>query len=29
VTAVAVTTAIGGYRWWRAGRTAEPAPEGR
>ncbi len=29
VTAVTVTTAIGGYRWWRAGRTAEPAREGR
>ena len=29
VTAVAVTTAIGGYRWWRAGRVAKAAPEGR
>jgi membrane-associated protein len=29
VTAVAVTTAIGGYRWWRAGRVAKAAPGGR
>ena len=29
VAAVAVTTAIGGYRWWRAGRAAKAAPEGR
>ena len=29
VAAVAVTTAIGGYRWWRAGRVTKAAPEGR
>src|SRR5215207_7794702 len=29
VSAVTVTTAIGGYRWWRAGRSTGPLPEGR
>ena len=29
VVAVTLTTAVGGYRWWRAGRAAKPQPEGR
>lgn len=27
--AIVVTTALGAYRWWQAGRVAKPAPEGR
>ena len=29
VTAVTLATAIGGYRWWRAGRAAKTVVEGR
>jgi membrane-associated protein len=29
VVAVTLTTALGGYRWWRAGRSAKPQLEGR
>ncbi len=29
VTAVTLATAIGGYRWWRAGRVAKASLEGR